>query len=58
MSWAEADKTPTLGKMFSEEMGPKLWRPPRARRRPPSSSDIATWLPRCRRVWKKFISEC
>ena len=27
MSWAEADKTPTLGKMFSEEMekllGPK-----------------------------------
>jgi carbamoyltransferase len=29
MSWAEADKTPTLGKMFSEEMGRKLGAPAR-----------------------------
>jgi carbamoyltransferase len=29
MSWAEADKTPTLGKMFSEEMGKKLGGPAR-----------------------------
>src|SRR5271166_134222 len=33
MSWAEADKTPTMGKLFSEEMGRKLGgvaRPPEA----------------------------
>jgi carbamoyltransferase len=30
MSWAEADKTPTLGRMFSEEMGKKLGGPARA----------------------------
>jgi len=29
MSWAEADKTPTLGKLFSEEMGKKLGAPAR-----------------------------
>ena len=29
MSWAEADKTPTLGKMFSDEMGKKLGGPAR-----------------------------
>jgi carbamoyltransferase len=30
MSWAEADKTPTLGKLFSEAMGGKLGGPARA----------------------------
>ena len=29
MSWAEADKTPTLGKMFSDEMGKRLGAPAR-----------------------------
>jgi len=29
MSWAESDKTPTLGKMFSEEMGKRLGTPAR-----------------------------
>jgi carbamoyltransferase len=29
MSWAEADKTPTLGKMFSDEMGKHLGAPAR-----------------------------
>ena len=30
MSWAEADKTPTMGKLFSEEMGKKLGAPARS----------------------------
>jgi carbamoyltransferase len=34
MSWAEADKTPTLGKMFSEEMGKRLGSPARASEEP------------------------
>jgi carbamoyltransferase len=30
MSWAEADKTPSLGKLFSDEMGKKLGAPARS----------------------------
>ncbi len=30
MSWAEADKTPTLGRLFSEQMGKRLRAPARA----------------------------
>jgi carbamoyltransferase len=34
MSWAEADKTPVLGKMFSDEMGRRLGAPPRGPEEP------------------------
>jgi carbamoyltransferase len=34
MSWAESDKTPVQGKMFSDAMGKRLGRPPRAPEEP------------------------
>jgi len=56
MAWAESDKMPALGKLFSEEMSRKLGRA----RAPeePLDSVIATWRHHCRHGWRKFIFEC
>ena len=56
MSWREADKTPVLGRMFSEYLEQRLGR----RARPPSRfrNAITILPPQCRRGWKRSISKC
>ena len=57
MSWADAGKTPTVGKLFSDEMARRL-RTCSRRRKLRWSSGTKIFRRRCRLGWKRFISAC